>query len=243
MPARALLRLTLVRHAKTEPGRPGQEDWDRVLEPRGQRDAPEMARRVKQLSPKIDRILSSPAVRAITTATIMTRELGVSAQKVQQDERLYLASPKDMLAVIRELGEKARHLMVVDHNPGITEFADRLLALEDTRRAGVIYELLLPYADRVAVSYAENITGSVARYLGLLAATMGRGDVSAGHFEDALAVNERIGARPWLAHAREDYGRLLLARDGPGDREKAEPLLSLALADYDELGIRGFPTP
>jgi len=35
----------------------------------------------------------------------------------------------------------------------------------------------------------------------------------------------------------------LLARDGPGDREKAEPLLSLALADYDELGIRGFPTP
>jgi len=126
---------------------------------------------------------------------------------------------------------------------GMTLLAEAACALGDTRRAGVIYELLLPYADRVAVSYAENITGSVARYLGLLAATMGRGDVSAGHFEDALAVNERIGARPWLAHAREDYGRLLLARDGPGDREKAEPLLSLALADYDELGIRGFPTP
>ena len=126
---------------------------------------------------------------------------------------------------------------------GMTLLAEAACALGDTRRAGVIYELLLPYADRVAVSYAENITGSVARYLGLLAATMGRGDVSAGHFEDALAVNERIGARPWLAHTREDYGRSLLARDGPGDREKAEPLLSLALADYDELGIRGFPTP
>jgi phosphohistidine phosphatase len=126
MPARSLLRLTLVRHAKTEPARPGQEDWDRVLEPRGQRDAPEMARRLKQIGPKVDRILSSPAVRAITTATIMTRELGVSAQKVQQDERLYLASPKDMLAVIRELGERSRHLMVVGHNPGMTEFADRI---------------------------------------------------------------------------------------------------------------------
>jgi phosphohistidine phosphatase len=126
MPARSLLRLTLVRHAKTEPGRPGQEDWDRALEPRGQRDAPEMARRLKQLAPKVERILSSPAVRAITTATIMARELGVSAQKVQQDERLYLASPKDMLAVIRELGGRARHLMVVGHNPGITEFADRI---------------------------------------------------------------------------------------------------------------------
>jgi phosphohistidine phosphatase len=126
MPARSLLRLTLVRHAKTEPGRHGQEDWDRALESRGQRDAPEMARRLKQYSPKPERILSSPAVRAITTATIMARELGVSAQKVQQDERLYLASPKDMLAVIRELGERARHLMVVGHNPGITEFADRI---------------------------------------------------------------------------------------------------------------------
>jgi phosphohistidine phosphatase len=126
MPARSLLRLTLVRHAKTEPGRDGQEDWDRALESRGQRDAPEMARRLKQRGPKPERILSSPAVRAITTATIMARELGVSAQKVQQDERLYLASPKDMLAVIRELGERARHLMVVGHNPGITEFADRI---------------------------------------------------------------------------------------------------------------------
>ncbi len=126
MPARSLLRLTLVRHAKTEPARHGQEDWDRALESRGQRDAPEMARRLKQHSPKPERILSSPAVRAITTATIMARELGVSAQKVQQDERLYLASPKDMLAVIRELGERARHLMVVGHNPGITEFADRI---------------------------------------------------------------------------------------------------------------------
>jgi phosphohistidine phosphatase len=126
MPARSLLRLTLVRHAKTEPARHGQEDWDRALESRGQRDAPEMARRLKQHGPKPERILSSPAVRAITTATIMARELGVSAQKVQQDERLYLASPKDTLAVIRELGERARHLMVVGHNPGITEFADRI---------------------------------------------------------------------------------------------------------------------
>ena len=111
---------------RPSPGGTGQEDWDRVLEPRGQRDAPEMARRLKEHGAKPDRILSSPAVRAITTATIMARELGVSAQKVQQDERLYLASPKAMLEVIHELGGSARHLMVVGHNPGITEFADRI---------------------------------------------------------------------------------------------------------------------
>jgi len=121
-----MLRLTLVRHAKTEPAHPGQEDWDRALEARGQRDAPEMGRRLKQQQLKPDKILSSPAVRAITTATIMARELGVTASKVIQDERLYLAGPKDLLKVIHELGGKARHLMVVGHNPGITEFADRI---------------------------------------------------------------------------------------------------------------------
>jgi phosphohistidine phosphatase len=121
-----MLRLTLVRHAKTEPAHPGQEDWDRALETRGQRDAPEMGRRLKQQQLKPDKVLSSPAVRAITTATIMARELGVAASKMIQDERLYLAGPKDMLKVIHELGGTAAHLMVVGHNPGITEFADRI---------------------------------------------------------------------------------------------------------------------
>jgi len=123
-----MLRLTLVRHAKTEPAHPGQEDWDRVLEARGQHDAPEMARRLKDAHGKPDRVLSSPAVRAITTANIMTRVLGVAAAKTTQDERLYLASPKEMLKVIQELGSTASHLMVVGHNPGITEFAEKVSA-------------------------------------------------------------------------------------------------------------------
>jgi phosphohistidine phosphatase len=121
-----MLRLTLVRHAKTEQAYSGQEDWDRVLEPRGQRDAPEMGRRLKGRGLKPEKILTSPAVRAITTATIMARELGVTATKIVPDERLYLASSKQLFAVIRELGGTAKHLMLVGHNPGLTEFADEL---------------------------------------------------------------------------------------------------------------------
>jgi phosphohistidine phosphatase len=119
-------RLTLVRHAKTETAHSGQEDWDRMLEPRGQRDAPEMGRRMKERGLKPDKILTSPAVRALTTTTIMARELGVPASKVIQDERLYLAGVRSLLAVIRELGGAAKHLMVVGHNPGLTELADAL---------------------------------------------------------------------------------------------------------------------
>ena len=119
-------RLIVVRHAKSDWSLPGQEDWDRPLNPRGQRDAPAMARRLRSRRLKPDRILSSPAVRALATATIMARELRVAPALLQSVERLYLATPVDVLAVVRELGGAARHLMVVGHNPGITEFANRL---------------------------------------------------------------------------------------------------------------------
>jgi phosphohistidine phosphatase len=121
-------RLTLVRHSKSDWSLPGQQDWDRALNKRGQRDAPEMARRLRARKLKPDLILSSPAVRALATAAIMARELKVAAGIVRQDERLYLAGPADMLTVIRQLGGNARHLMVFGHNPGITDFANRLSA-------------------------------------------------------------------------------------------------------------------
>jgi phosphohistidine phosphatase len=121
-------RLTLVRHAKSDWSLPGQPDWDRALNKRGQRDAPEMARRLRARKLKPELILTSPAVRALATATIMARELKVPASIVRHEERLYLAGPNDMLNVIRELGGQAKHLMVFGHNPGITEFANQLSA-------------------------------------------------------------------------------------------------------------------
>jgi phosphohistidine phosphatase len=121
-----LKRLTLVRHAKSDWSLPGQEDWDRVLNRRGQQDAPEMARRLRSRKLKPDLILASPAVRALATASIMARELKVPAECIAQDERLYLAEPKAFLDVIRELGGDAEHLMVFGHNPGITETANLL---------------------------------------------------------------------------------------------------------------------
>ena len=121
-------RLIVVRHAKSDWSLPDQEDWDRPLNARGQRDAPEMARRLRSRRVKPDRILSSPAVRALATATIMARELRVAPALLQAEERLYLAGPDDMLKVLRELGGSSQRLMVVGHNPGITDFANRLSA-------------------------------------------------------------------------------------------------------------------
>jgi phosphohistidine phosphatase len=120
-----MLRLTLIRHATAEPAQQGQEDWDRGLEARGKRDAVQMGLRLKHREFKPQCVLTSPAVRAMTTATLIGKEIGVAA-KITADERLYLADPKTLLAVVAERGEAAAHVMVFGHNPGLTEFADQL---------------------------------------------------------------------------------------------------------------------
>ena len=104
--------------------------------------------------------------------------------------------------------------------------AEAAYALGAEEAAATLYERLLPYGDRLATSTPELSLGSVARYLGLLAATCGyeRADE---HFEHAVAVNERLGARPWAALALHDRAVLR------GDRD----LAAQAVAAYTELGM------
>jgi phosphohistidine phosphatase len=156
-------RLTLLRHAKTELARPGQEDWDRSLEPRGEKDAPEMGRRLRERKMKPDKIVTSPAVRALATATIVARELHFTASKVVQDERLYLASPKALKAVVQELGEDAKHLMIVGHNPGLTEFADQLSQERsiDNMPTCAIYTLEFDIADWSELEWATGVNAEL----------------------------------------------------------------------------------
>ena len=117
--------------------------------------------------------------------------------------------------------------------------AQTAVALGDRRRAESVYRRLEPYGDRVAVSYPEVTTGSIARDLGLLAAAMERWDTAVRHYEQALEVNERIGARPWLAHTQSDLASTLDVRAAPGDAQRARDLRELAQATYTELGISG----
>ena len=118
--------------------------------------------------------------------------------------------------------------------------AETASALGGAETAAVLYELLLPYGDRVAVAYPEISTGAVARNLGLLASTMERWERSRAALRHALAINARIGARPWLAHTQHDYARMLLSRDATSDTEKAQLLASTAVASYRDLGMHTY---
>ena len=86
--------------------------------------------------------------------------------------------------------------------------AETATTLGEAEHASALYEMLLPYGDRVATAYPEISIGAVARYLGLLAAAIERWDDAERHFEQALELNERIGARSWLAHTRDDLARM-----------------------------------
>jgi uncharacterized protein HemY len=80
----------------------------------------------------------------------------------------------------------------------------------------------------------------MSRYLGLVATTTQSWEDAERHFEDALAANARMGARPWLAHTESDYARMLHARNGRDDREHAQTLLDAAQKTYCELGMESY---
>ena len=121
----------------------------------------------------------------------------------------------------------------------MTMLAEACHFLRDQPRAAVLYRLLAPYAQQCVVfgSVGVACSGSVSRYLGLLAATMGDWTAAARHFEDALAVHRRMGAHPWVAHTQRDYAEMLLERGAGDDRARARSLLEDALAAAHALGM------
>jgi hypothetical protein len=115
--------------------------------------------------------------------------------------------------------------------------ADTAHGLGEIGAAAVLYDLLAPRAHLNASNADELATGSVSRPLGVLAAVMSRWEQAASHFDAALTQNGAMGARPWVGHSRHDYGRMLLARDGVGDRDRARAMLISARDEYAALGM------
>jgi tetratricopeptide (TPR) repeat protein len=110
--------------------------------------------------------------------------------------------------------------------------------LGDRERAAVLHQFLLPYDGRtIVVGFHTFCFGAAARYLGILAATMSQWAEAEQHFEDALAMNMRMGARPWLAHTQHQYATMLLTQGKVADQEKATALLDEALKTAQELGM------
>jgi tetratricopeptide (TPR) repeat protein len=96
--------------------------------------------------------------------------------------------------------------------------------------AGVLYRLMLPFADRNVLSADLQCWGAAARYLGILATTCGRLDDAERWLRRALAMNRRMGASPWVGHTLADLAAALLRRGRPDDLAAAQAHLDDALA-------------
>jgi phosphohistidine phosphatase len=118
--------LFLVRHAKSSRDDPALPDRDRPLNERGMRDASRVGGQLAKRDANPDLILSSPARRALTTAEIVARKLHYRLKDIVLDERLYAATPEVLLAIVHELDDKAKRVMLFGHNPELTELAHRL---------------------------------------------------------------------------------------------------------------------
>ena len=118
-----MITLVLVRHAKSDWADLKLPDHERPLNARGRRDAPRMAQQLADSGVNIDRVLSSTAVRARSTAAEFARALGV---EMSLDPELYASSASTMMRAAAASGAEA--VLLVAHDPGITYLAERLSA-------------------------------------------------------------------------------------------------------------------
>ncbi|WP_193164270.1 SixA phosphatase family protein [Microbulbifer hainanensis] len=114
-------KLTLIRHAKSSWNDPALDDFDRPLNKRGERDLPGMAQRVRDAGLVPDRLLTSIAVRALTTAQALADALELNSDQVLVQPELYAASYQSLLHQLQQQNDHWHHLMVVGHNPGLED--------------------------------------------------------------------------------------------------------------------------
>lgn len=117
--------LLLLRHAKSSWDHADLKDHDRPLSPRGARDAPRIGRLLAERDLAPTRILTSTAVRAVSTAELVAAACGGSPP-IETLEALYLAAPEAYMAAVRDHGGEADRLLLVGHNPGLTTLVTRL---------------------------------------------------------------------------------------------------------------------
>ncbi len=122
--------------------------------------------------------------------------------------------------------------------PSLVILAEVCARLGDGARAATLYDLLRPYAPRTVLIGAGVVCwGALDRFLGSLAVTAGNQEAGRRHLEEALRMNTRMGARPWVGWTHYDLARLMLRHKRPSARERARDHLAAALETAAALGM------
>ena len=114
------MKLTLLRHAKSERDSPSDLDFDRSLTERGRADSKRIGQEIRNLGLSFDLVLASPAQRVVETLE------GVGGLAPQFDDQIYDASTGQLLEIVRSVDNMVQSLMLVGHNPGFERLAATL---------------------------------------------------------------------------------------------------------------------
>jgi phosphohistidine phosphatase len=90
-----------------------------------------------------DVVISSDAVRARLTAEAVVKAAGYVGE-ILLDQQLYMASPADILSVLRAVREKAETVMIVGHNPGLEELVTQLTGEQQDFPTAALAQIVLP---------------------------------------------------------------------------------------------------
>lgn len=130
-------RLTILRHAKSQPQEPRVNDFDRPLNDRGWNASRRMGSELEERNFRFDRILVSPAARARETIAGVQQGFEFAAP-IRLEQRLYLAQEALLLSIVRELPETVKSPLLVGHNPGLQQL---LLAVATEDPAGLRHRI------------------------------------------------------------------------------------------------------
>ncbi|MBG0740094.1 histidine phosphatase family protein [Paeniglutamicibacter antarcticus] len=153
-----LLRLVLMRHAKAAYPL-GVADHDRPLAQRGHADAAVAGRWLLENSVIPDFILCSSALRARQSCTWVCQQLGDKAPTAKLEDRLYAASAGEMLAVVNNLPQTVRTLLVISHLPGIQDLGLRLASRDSDEAAYTNLAMSYPTSALAVFEYAGSWAG------------------------------------------------------------------------------------
>lgn len=117
--------LILLRHAKAVDK--SVNDFDRELTADGQRQAERIGRLLARRDAVPDLVVSSPAARAWQTAVASCREMGIAESDLVSDAAVYDAEVVQLVDVLERRGHTSKRLMLVGHNPGLTDLGAYLL--------------------------------------------------------------------------------------------------------------------
>ena len=118
--------LIIIRHAKSSWDDASLSDFERVLNKRGERDAPHMGKVLNEIGINPDLILSSPANRAHTTAKFFAQALNYPEDRIVTNETIYDRGPQQILYLLNELDESFKTVMLFGHNPDLSFLAKYL---------------------------------------------------------------------------------------------------------------------